>query len=104
MVECEKSKWSPLNGNFLDADEIRCINSLPNDKMLDWSKGFADNKSNVNEILIFGLRRLENIVGKGENASYQHFLLFPQCLEKLYVSASLGVGIVLLRVLESAKL
>ena len=21
----------------------------------------------------------ENIVGKGENANYQHFLLFPQC-------------------------
>ena len=25
--------------------------------------------------------RLENIVGKGENAGYQHFLLFPQCFE-----------------------
>ena len=24
----------------------------------------------------------ENIVKKGENAGYQHFLLFPQCLEK----------------------
>ena len=23
--------------------------------------------------------REENIVGKGENAGYQHFLLFPQC-------------------------
>ena len=23
-----------------------------------------------------------NIVGKGENAGYQHFLLFPQCFEK----------------------
>ena len=26
--------------------------------------------------------RVENIVGKGENAGYQHFLLFPQCFEK----------------------
>ena len=26
--------------------------------------------------------RVENIVGKGENADYQHFLLFPQCFEK----------------------
>ena len=26
--------------------------------------------------------RIENIVGKGENAGYQHFLLFSQCLEK----------------------
>ena len=26
--------------------------------------------------------RVENIVGKGENAAYQHFLLFRQCFEK----------------------
>ena len=26
--------------------------------------------------------RVENIVGKGENAGYQHFLLFPQCFFK----------------------
>ena len=26
--------------------------------------------------------RVENIVVKGENAGYQHFLLFPQCFEK----------------------
>ena len=25
------------------------------------------------------MKPLENIVGKGENAGYQHFLLFPQC-------------------------
>ena len=25
---------------------------------------------------------IENIVGKGENAGYQQFLLFPQCFEK----------------------
>ena len=24
-------------------------------------------------------RAFENNVGKGENASYQHFLIFPQC-------------------------
>ena len=27
--------------------------------------------------------RVENIVGTGENAGYQHFLLFPQCFQKL---------------------
>ena len=27
--------------------------------------------------------RVENIVGKGENAGYQHFLLFPQCFENV---------------------
>ena len=37
---------------------------------------------NVNERLKFGLGRVENIVGKGENAGNQHFLLFPQCFEK----------------------
>ena len=26
--------------------------------------------------------REKNIVGKGENAGYQHFLLFPQCFER----------------------
>ena len=25
--------------------------------------------------------RVENIVGKGESAGYQHFLLFTQCFE-----------------------
>ena len=27
----------------------------------------------------FSFLRVENIVGKGENAVYQHFLLFPEC-------------------------
>ena len=27
--------------------------------------------------------RAENIVGKEENAGYQHFLLFPQCFQKV---------------------
>ena len=27
----------------------------------------------------YSLGQIENIVGKGENAGYQHFLLFPQC-------------------------
>ena len=26
--------------------------------------------------------RVDNIVGKGENAGYQHFLHFSQCFEK----------------------
>ena len=35
---------------------------------------------------------VENIVGKGENAGYQHFLLFPQCFEKASLpEASKGV-------------
>ena len=60
------------------------LNSLPN-KILDWSrlKAFADDKINVNrKTLKFDLRRIENILGKGENADYQHFLLFPQRFQK----------------------
>ena len=37
-------------------------------------KAFADDKINVTEKLKFVLERVENIVGKGENAGYQHFL------------------------------
>ena len=63
-------------------------NPLPNDKILDWSKlkAFADDKSNVTEKLMFVLRRVENIVGKGENAGYEHFLLFPPCFQKAFFS------------------
>ena len=48
------------------------LNSLPNDKILDWSKlkAFADDKISVNRKLKFDLERVENIVGKGENAGY----------------------------------
>ena len=36
----------------------------------------------VNQKSKFALGRVENIVEKGENAGYQHFLLFPQCFQK----------------------
>ena len=72
------------------------FNSLPNDKILDWSKlkAFADDKMNVNQKLKFDTGRVENIVGKGEKAGYQHFLLFPQCFQMASFSESLKVGIV----------
>ena len=38
--------------------------------------------------------RVENIVGKGENAGNQHFLLFPQCFQKASFLGLLKVGIV----------
>ena len=31
--------------------------------------------------------RVENVVGKGENAGYQHFLLFPQSFQKPELNA-----------------
>ena len=72
------------------------LNSLPNDNILDLSKfrAFAENKSNVTQNLKIVLGRVENIVGIGENAGYQHFLLFLQCFQKLSFSGLLKVGIV----------
>ena len=63
-------------------------------------KAFADYKIKVTEILkfVYGTGRVENIVGKGENAGYQHFLLFAQCFQKASFSRSLKVGIVWIRV------
>ena len=61
--------------------------SLPNSRFLERSKltAFADNKSNVAEKLKFILERLGNIVGKEENAGYQHFLLFRKCFQKAFL-------------------
>ena len=41
-------------------------------------EAFADDKIYVVKMMISLLDRVGNTVGKGENASYQHFLLFPQ--------------------------
>ena len=51
-----------------------------------------------NEKLKLGLGRVENIVGKGENAGSQQFLLFPQCFQEVSFLISLKVGIVRKRV------
>ena len=37
-------------------------------------------------MLIPHFDREENIVGEGENAGNQHFLLLPQCFQKSYES------------------
>ena len=75
--------------------ETLFLNSLPNNKILDWFKlkAFADYTIDVNKNLKSGMRRVENIVGKGENAVYQHFLLFLRCFQKASFSRSLKVGI-----------
>ena len=72
------------------------VNSLPNGKFLGLSrfKESADEKINVTQKLKFILERVENIAGKGENAGFQHFLLFPQCFQKASYIGSLKVGIV----------
>ena len=70
------------------------VNSLPKDKSLDWSKfeALADDKRHVTQKFKFFNGRVENIVGKGENAGNQHFLLFPQCFQKASLLGSLKVG------------
>ena len=69
------------------------FNPLPNDKILDWSilKAFADNNITVTQNFRFALEKLENFVGKGENADYQQFCLFPQCFQKASFSGLLKV-------------
>ena len=45
-------------------------------------KAFADDILNVVQMMICVPGRVENIVGKGEIAGYQHILLFSQCFQK----------------------
>ena len=65
------------------------VNALPNDKILDWSKlkAVATDNLKVVKMMIYVLDRVENIVGKGENAGYQ-------CFHKPSCRRSLKVGIV----------
>ena len=72
------------------------LNSLPNDTILDANKlkAFADDRINVAQMMISAFDRAENIVGKGENAGYQHFLLFPHCFRKASFLGVVKVGIV----------
>ena len=61
------------------------FNSLPNN-ILDITKlkAFADDKINVARMMISVFERVEHTVEKQDNAGYQHFLLFPQCFQKVF--------------------
>ena len=52
------------------------VNLLPNDEILAVTKLKTSEDGRINEaqMMISVFNRLENIVGKGENASYQRFL------------------------------
>ena len=56
----------------------------PNRQILDSSKlkGLADNYFKLNENGRKFSKWIENIVGEGEIARYEQFLLFPQCYQK----------------------
>ena len=90
MVE----RWLKLSKEYKPLSVKGC---LPNDNILDAtrSKAFnADYKLNVCKMTISLFDRVENTVRKGENAGYQHFLLFPQCFPKQSFLHLLKVGIV----------
>ena len=55
------------------------INPIPNNKILDMTKlkAIADDKLNIAEMTVSLFHRTENIVEKGENTGFQHFLLIP---------------------------
>ena len=71
------------------------MNSIPlsNDKILDLSKlkAFSDDilyEAQTMKFVSGGIlsgKHLEHLVGKGENAGYQHFLLFPLCFQKKHL-------------------
>ena len=63
------------------------FNSLPNGKILDWSKlkALAYDKTNMVQKFEFVDGMTENIEGKRENAGYHHFLLSSQCFQKSFI-------------------
>ena len=72
------------------------VNPFPNDKNLDLTKfkAFSGDKSNFPKIMTLLPDKVENMVGRGENAGYQHFLLFHTLFSKGPVLRLLKVGIV----------
>ena len=62
------------------------FNPLPKDKFLDMNKlkAFADDKLDVAKLTISLCDRVENPVGKEENAGYQHFSSFPTVFFKAF--------------------
>ena len=80
------------------ASPVLGLLTQPNNKISDHPelKAFVDDKINVTQKQKFVLRILGNIVGKGENASYQHFL--HNVFKKAFFSGWLKIVIVWLRV------
>ena len=66
--------------------EWEWVDSLPNSKIMDDKNEAAK--------MISVKHSKENIVGKGENAGYQHFLLSPLRFQKVSALRLLKVGIV----------
>ena len=80
----------------IETKNLHYFNPLPNEKFLGFTtlKAFADHILKFTKVKISLFGRVEITVGKGENAGYQDFLLFPQCFPKPSSLGSLKVGIV----------
>ena len=81
---------------LLSANAFTLFKSVPNNKFLAWSKlkTFADDKLDVVKMMISVFDRLENTMGKGKSAGYQHFHFFRQCSPNPSSLGLLKVGIV----------
>ena len=75
--------------------KLESINSFNKQQILDKSKSkaFADIKRKVVQLTKFDIERIENAVGKVENAGYKLFLLFLQCFQKASSSGSFKIGL-----------
>ena len=72
---------------------------LPQSRNIDWTKLKACGANEPNFAIMVSLfDKKEITVGNGENAGYQHFLLFTQCFLKNSSLGSLKARIVLQRV------
>ena len=57
-------------------------------------KAFTEEKLNLARMRVSLFEQIENSVGKGGNAGYQHFLLLSQCIEKSNLQVLLKTGFV----------
>ena len=80
----------------LDQSKILSSGNRLNNKILDFSKlyEFANNNSTRPQMIEFLINRVKNILGKVENAGYQHFVtsnfcFFPKCFRKAHSLGSL---------------
>ena len=75
--------------------QYQTFTPLPDGKILGLPKlkEFADDKLSVTQNVKVGSHRIENIVGKEENAVYQPFLLFPQYFQEVFSSSASKVFI-----------
>ena len=82
--------WSRLS---IVLQEVDSLNKLFT-KILGSSnlKAFAEDKCDPKLKIV--LESMENILEEGENADYQHFLLFPQSFQNASFSGSLKAWIV----------